>query len=87
LTPRSPPGGLIRGDGGQALLHVATVRFQMNLGQRIQQRFPGARQVAVGFEVISRSLSTGLFISPAPRVLLVRNGRAGELPDKDLAGC
>ena len=30
-------GGSVGGDGGQAFLHVATVRFQMNLGQRIQQ--------------------------------------------------
>ena len=30
-------GGSVGGDGGQALLHVATVRFQMDLGQRIEQ--------------------------------------------------
>jgi hypothetical protein len=53
---------LVGGDGGQALLHVATVRFQMNLGQPVQQRFLGARQVAAGFEVIGQAL--GLVAGP-----------------------
>ena len=40
---------------GQALLHVAAVGFQVNLGQRFQQRPPGAGQVAAGFQVVGQA--------------------------------
>ena len=40
---------------GQALLHVAAVGFQVNLGQRLQQRPLGAGQVAAGFQVVGQA--------------------------------
>jgi hypothetical protein len=42
--------------GGQALLDVAPVRFEVNVRQRLEQRPPGAGQVAAGFQVVGQTL-------------------------------
>ena len=42
-------------DRGQALLHVAAVGFQVNRGQRLQQRPLGGGQVAAGFQVVGQA--------------------------------
>ena len=42
-------------DRGQALLHVAAVGFQVDLGQRFQQRPLGGSQVASGFQVVGQA--------------------------------
>ena len=55
-------GGSVGGDGGQALLHVATVRFQVDLGQRLEAARFWRRQVAAGFEVVGQAL--GLVAGP-----------------------
>ena len=49
------PGGAVGGHGGQALLDVAAVRFQVNLGQTLQQCPLRAGQVAAGFQVVGQT--------------------------------
>ena len=42
-------------DRGQALLDVAAVGFEVDLGQRLQQRPLGGGQVAAGFQVVGQA--------------------------------
>ena len=41
---------------GEALLDVAPMRFQVDLGQRLQQRPLGTGQVAASFQVVGQAL-------------------------------
>ena len=40
---------------GEAFLHVAAVRFQVNRGQPLQQRPLGGGEVAAGFQVVGQA--------------------------------
>ena len=76
-SPRSagPAGGLVRGDGGQALLHVATVRFDVDRREGLEDGPLRARQVAACFEVVGQAF--GFVAGPG-----LKSGDQGALVDQ-----
>jgi hypothetical protein len=57
--------GAVGGDGGQAPLDVATMRFQVHLGERVQECPLGCGKIPAGFKVVAEAL--GLVAGPRLR--------------------